>query len=704
MALVGAGNIAETHASVLSGFPNTEVVLVLDPDRDRAERFARRWAIPNAASSLDELSDTQPVAEVAHVLVPPQFHMPVASRLLRAGLDVLIEKPMAQSPEECEAITAAAEIGHSRFYVNHNFRYHPAHQRALGHLQQAKFGRLRHVSMVYNMPLRQLSTGQLRHWMFDSPRNLLLEQAVHPLSLLDDFVGPGKVACVAPGKPETHAGQNLVRTFLIGLQSDSATAQLDFALGETYPIWRALLVCDDGAISVDYLANSVAVEETRRSLPPFADLSNGISRASSLIVQEFNASAKYVLSTLKLIPRADNFFVSMRNSIGAFYKALSQPKSQTGVPPVEVRGHQARRLVTLCDDVAARVSSINGSGVSSGPKIITRTNQWDVAVIGGTGFLGQHVVSALLREGKRVAVMARNVQRLPSLFDNPNVALVPGEATNYQDVCAAIDHAEVVIHLAHGGGADPAEIHEKMVGAARVVGEACLETKVKRLIFISSIAALYLGDTRAVITAVTEPDPRARSRAAYSQAKAETERLLLSMSEARSLPVCILRPGLVVGQGGTPFHGGIGIYPNERHCLGWNRGDNPLPFVLAADVAEAIIRAIDAPNVVGKCLNLVGGVRLTAAEYVRELARVLERPLRYHPQSVYKLFVAEAAKHLVKLIIGRREPRPTLYDLRSRGLLATFDCSDTTRLLGWEPTADRARFVTAGIQVHAQRN
>jgi len=68
------------------------------------------------------------------------------------------------------------------------------------------------------------------------------------------------------------------------------------------------------------------------------------------------------------------------------------------------------------------------------------------------------------------------------------------------------------------------------------------------------------------------------------------------------------------------------------------------------------------------------------------------------------LFLVEIAKHIIKLIIGRRAPRPTLYDLRSRGLLAAFDCSDTTELLGWQPVADRAQFVRAGIEVHAHQN
>ena len=70
-----------------------------------------------------------------------------------------------------------------------------------------RIGPVRHISLTYNMPLRQLDAGQLGHWMFLEPVNLLLEQAVHPLSQIDDLLGqavrvdaqPQPARVVAPG-------------------------------------------------------------------------------------------------------------------------------------------------------------------------------------------------------------------------------------------------------------------------------------------------------------------------------------------------------------------------------------------------------------------------------------------------------------------------------------------------------------------------
>ena len=118
----------------------------------------------------------------------------------------------------------------------------------------------------------------------------------------------------------------------------------------------------------------------------------------------------------------------------------------------------------------------------------------------------------------------------------------------------------------------------------------------------------------------------------------------------------ILRPGVVVGEGGPPFHGGLGFFNNDQHCIGWNDGRNPLPFVLAEDVATAILLAARADGVEGRCYNLVGDVRPGAREYIAALGVALQRPLRFHPQSPLKLWAAELGKWTIKRA-GGRHPR-----------------------------------------------
>ncbi|HSG39202.1 MAG TPA: NAD(P)-dependent oxidoreductase, partial [Thermoanaerobaculia bacterium] len=184
--------------------------------------------------------------------------------------------------------------------------------------------------------------------------------------------------------------------------------------------------------------------------------------------------------------------------------------------------------------------------------------------------------------------------------------------------------------------------------------------------------------------------------------KGASELLLLGLHRERGLPVSILRPGIVVGKGGQPFHGAVGQFINQQHCLGWGPGKAPLPFVLVEDVAEAICLALRSEAAVGRIYNVVGEVRPTAREYIAELGAVLGRPLRFHPRQPFGVQAFEISKWLIKRLAGRWSAQlPSYHHLRSLGMRARFDCEDIQRELGWRPVTDRAEFMRRAIGIFA---
>jgi uncharacterized protein YbjT (DUF2867 family) len=224
-------------------------------------------------------------------------------------------------------------------------------------------------------------------------------------------------------------------------------------------------------------------------------------------------------------------------------------------------GAQGRRLVALCEQIAERAGVANPP---ARPQPSSPAGTYDVLVIGGTGFIGRPVVAALLERGNRVAVLARNTANLPPLFLDQRVGVVRGDVTNNDDLRKAMEGVSAVVNLAHAGGADSwPEVERRIVGGARRVAELCLEKGVKQLVHASTIAALYLGDGGETITGETQPDPNADRRAVYSRAKALAERELMRMRDEQGLPVTILRPGVVIGDGTSPFHSGIGLYNRD---------------------------------------------------------------------------------------------------------------------------------------------
>src|SRR5438046_2689405 len=106
LALIGCGAVTEFfHApclTVLSGLESLEVSAIVDPSAPR--RAAIKKFFPKAAEfdSSDKVLPEQ--ADAALIASPPRYHAPQSIELLRKGLHVLCEKPMAASVNEAEAM------------------------------------------------------------------------------------------------------------------------------------------------------------------------------------------------------------------------------------------------------------------------------------------------------------------------------------------------------------------------------------------------------------------------------------------------------------------------------------------------------------------------------------------------------------------------------------------------------------------------
>jgi nucleoside-diphosphate-sugar epimerase len=525
--------------------------------------------------------------------------------------------------------------------------------------------------------------------MFAAPANILLEQAVHPLSQIAALLGGIEAVEAVPDAPQAlHEGRCFHAGWTISLRGPRASATLRFAVGEKFPLWQLTTICDDGAIVADMLGKRVHMLGRTRFADPIDGMVAPALSAAEMVTGGIANAGRYGASLLGLSKRNDAFFRSMQGSIAAFHAAPAR---------FEANAAFGTRMVGLCEEIVARLPAEENRPIPPQAPA-TLSGHPDVAVLGGTGFIGRATVTRLQQEGFSVAVMARGIEGLPPLFSGPRTRLLRGDIADAGAVAQAVAGAGAVVNLAHGGGGgDYTAIRAAMVGGAEVVARACLAAGTSRMVHVGSIASLYLGPGAGPIPGATPPDPEAARRGDYARAKAECDLMLLGLHAQERLPVVILRPGLVVGRGTSPIHSGLGFFNAEQHVIGWNRGRNPLPFVLADDVAAAILGALRTEQAVGRCYNLVGDVQPTAREYLAWLAEATSRPLRFHPKFPATLLAEEGAKWLLKRAGGRRSPPPSRRDLLSRGLCAAFDCSDAKRDLGWMPLADPARFREAAF-------
>jgi predicted dehydrogenase/nucleoside-diphosphate-sugar epimerase len=701
VAMVGAGYIADYHLEVLAGRPDVQVVAVCDTDRGRAESAAARFKVPHAVDSVDALAGLG--VQVAHVLVPPDLHVLVTRRLLALGIGALVEKPLALSEADARGLQRQADERRLPLAVNHNNVYHPAFARLLAQVREGRIGRLEHVRVCLSVPLAQLESGDVQHWMFRAPRNILFEQAVHPLSQVHALLGPVRSAhATRLGTRELTPGQVFHDRWLIGATAErGGTAEVFLSFGNGFPRSTIEVLGSDGSLEADLLHDLLAGEEKTAWLEFWNSFLAGTRRARALASDATRVLYRYGTYTLGIRKRDDAYYAGMRDSILDFYTAL---QSGAALP---ADGARAAEVLAWCDAAAA--------GVSAEPvrrPVLPRpgaARPGEVVVLGGTGFIGRRVVEGLLDRGLPVTVVTRRRDGFPPRIEEAAVQgavrVLPASLEDRESLRKAIAGADVVVHLATGKLGTWDVVQRSMVDGSAAVGEACLEHGVRRLIYVSSIASLYCGpDGAPLVDDSVATDPKPGARDVYGRGKIEAERALLKLHRERGLPLVIARPGVVLGDGTPMQHSGFGLWVRDNQCVGWGKGDHPLPVVGVDDVADALVRMAVHPgkDLDGKALNLCANVPLTAAEAVAELQKSTGRALAFRPRSLRLSYLLEIGKWVVKKA-GRKPGRfPSARDLKTRALAPRFTARTAREVLGWRPVEDREAFLDRYLRCYGR--
>jgi predicted dehydrogenase/nucleoside-diphosphate-sugar epimerase len=658
--IIGAGYVSAHHLRALKSLSAVQVVGIADLDLARAEAVAKSFNLPRAFGSVDDLLASG--VDVVHVLTPPAVHAKLSIQALEAGAHVLVEKPMAETPEQCEQMMAAARSSGRILGVVHSARLDPIVLRGVEIVRGGGIGQVLSVDFHRSSDYPPWPGGGKLPPQYRKGSYPFQDLGVHGLAIAEAFLGEVKSAEI--GFRSTGSDTNLV--------FDEWTAMVDCERGQArlYLSWNVRPIRSQvivhgtrGVMHIDCFLQTCYVT---RLLP-------GPKFASPVICAMRNAAA-----SLYEVPRNVLRFVTGRlpgapgihRNVHAFYAALEQG---TAVP---VSPEEGRRIVNAmapaCEKADRLRNAIRQAQLAPRPPA-------DVLVTGAGGFLGGTLLRRLVLEGVKVRVGVRRIPKDPL----PEVDYLAGDLGDPEYVDILVAGVGTVFHVGAAMKGSPADFQRGTVVGTQNVIDACLRHGARRVVYVSSLSVLEHAVRRTGMVTETWPlEPHADRRGAYTQTKLEAERMVLAAAQDQGLPAFVIRPGVIFGPGVEPSSP-AGSFAMFGRWIVVGNGSLPLPLVYVDDVVDALLLGSSRSGLEGKLLNLVDPTSVTQRQFIR-IAQSVKPKIKawYIPKPV--LMVAAVGIEMLGHLLKRNVPL-SRYRIRSIRPLHNFDQTAAQQQLGWTP-------------------
>ncbi|MGA7871436.1 MAG: hopanoid-associated sugar epimerase, partial [Candidatus Binatus sp.] len=293
-------------------------------------------------------------------------------------------------------------------------------------------------------------------------------------------------------------------------------------------------------------------------------------------------------------------------------------------------------------------------------------------VTGGNGFVGCHVVRALIARGDRVRVLARENADLSALVGLP-VEIVRGDLRYFDSVARAVTGCNEVYHVAADYRlwlTDAAPMYATNVAGTQYVIRAAAAAGVARIVYTSTVGAL--GIPHGGVGREDTPSSLADMPGHYKRSKFMAEQAALEAARAGA-PVVIVNPSTPIGAFDfkpTPTGRIIVDFLNRRMPAYVETGLN---IVDVESVAHGHLLAAERGRVGEK--YILGGENLTLKEFLGRLAAIsgLRAPTMRIPYAV-ALGYALGAEAFARTVT-RRAPRASLTEVRMARKRMFFDSS-----------------------------
>lgn len=188
LAIVGTGSIAGTHTKAIWPLDIAELVAVCDIHQEQLEKYAKLYPIDkeNCYTDLDEMLRRDDIDAVI-VCTSDSTHLDISARAMRAGKDVLCEKPMALDVNDCREMVRVAEETGRRLMVGQVCRKAPGFIKAKELVESGVIGDLFFVESEYAHDYN--NNGGVDNWRMTPERHPIIGGGCHAVDLLRWIAG-----------------------------------------------------------------------------------------------------------------------------------------------------------------------------------------------------------------------------------------------------------------------------------------------------------------------------------------------------------------------------------------------------------------------------------------------------------------------------------------------------------------------------------
>ncbi len=298
--LIGLGKWGANYLRVFNGLPNSNVVFCSDLVKSALEEIKRKNKDMKVTNDYGEILEDGNVDAVV-VSTPSSTHYKIVKDCLKAGKDVLVEKPFVLDSEEGEELAELAEKEKRILMVGHTFLYNPAVTKLKEYISTGFLGK------VHYLYFTRTGLGPIRKDV-----NAMWDLAPHDISMLLYFVGNSLLEAVAVGQSYLQEGVEDV-VFLTLKLEDDVLANVHVSWLDPYKIRKVTVVGSERMVMFDDV----------NRIEPIRIFNKGVEKYGEKAYGEFGAFQLAIRDGDVVIPKVDTS-EPLRNQCVHFLECLEK--------------------------------------------------------------------------------------------------------------------------------------------------------------------------------------------------------------------------------------------------------------------------------------------------------------------------------------------------------------------------------------------